>query len=84
MGGGSGIGVAHAEINNVMAAGARGSFNFVYFGEDIRRESLDAIKIVVHNTSFILRIRRLMDVLEHIRMRIAQNGYCLNFLENFG
>ena len=44
------IGVAHAEIDDVVTAGARRGPHRVDFGDDIGRQAADAVEIVVHRS----------------------------------
>ncbi len=39
------VGIAHAEIDNVLAARARGGLHRVHFGEDVGRQAADAVEI---------------------------------------
>ena len=41
-------GIAHAEIDNVVAARARLSLEAVYLLEDVRRQPLDLVKFFLH------------------------------------
>ena len=38
------VGVSHAEIDDVLAAGARGGLEFIYLFKDIGRESFDSVE----------------------------------------
>ena len=42
------IGVAHAEVDNVLAAPARRRLHRVHFGEDVGRQALDSVEVGVH------------------------------------
>ncbi len=42
------VGIAHPEIDDVLAAGTRRGLEAVYFLKDIRRQPLDAVEIGVH------------------------------------
>ena len=42
------VGIAHAEVDDVLAAGARRRLHRVDLGEDIGRQAADAVELVVH------------------------------------
>ena len=48
------IGVAHAEIDDVITAGTRRRPHRVDFGDDIGGQAADAVEIVVHRIGFRL------------------------------
>ncbi len=42
------VGIAHAEVDDVLAAPARGGLHRVDLGEDVGRKALDSVKVGVH------------------------------------
>ena len=46
--GGGAVGIAHAEVDDVLAARARRGLHRVDFGEDVGRQALDAVEFVGH------------------------------------
>ena len=48
MGGGRGIWVPHAKVDNILAPGPGGGLHGVHFGEDIWGQSLDTVKFKRH------------------------------------
>ena len=42
------VGIAHAEIDNVLAAGARRRLHRIHLGEDVGRQAADAVEVGGH------------------------------------
>ena len=42
------VGIAHAEVDDVLAARARRGLHRVHFGEDVGRQALDAVEFLGH------------------------------------
>ena len=44
------IGIAHSEINDIFTGRARLGLDRIDLGEDIRRQALYAVKLLIHHT----------------------------------
>jgi hypothetical protein len=42
------VGIAHAEVDDILAARPGSGLHRVHFGEDVGRQALDAVKVVGH------------------------------------
>jgi hypothetical protein len=51
MGRGRAVGIAHAEVDDVLAAGARRRFHRIDLGEHIGRQPANAVEVTVHDLS---------------------------------
>ena len=45
------VGIAHAEVDNVLAPCPCGGLHRIHFGEDVGRKALDSVEFVGHGTS---------------------------------
>lgn len=74
-------GFAHAQINDVLSAMTGRHLQFVGNVKDVRRESFNAGKIVIHVDLHLFVISNLLSLIETFRFKDESNSFCWTFCQ---
>ena len=75
------VGIAHAQINDVLSAMTGRHLQFVGNVKDVRRESFNAGKIVIHVDLHLFVISNLLSLIETFRFKDESNSFCWTFCQ---
>ena len=71
------VGIAHAQINDVLSAMTGRHLQFVRNVKDVRRESFNAGKIVIHLNLHLFVISNLLSLIERFAFKDEYDSICL-------